>query len=220
MTVKHTAGGTVAVAEAGLVRVRSKTVAVPFHHEGNSVITAAGCGGSGIGHRAETIDDQDRAGGICDRSDLTVFEFTLGKSLITGTAGIGIVALGTPVVCAKRGGLLFGGQIQTMLPKLRSTNHPGMELIRPLYLIREEEIEHWRDYNGLRFLQCACRFTEEAHLDPSGSKRLETKRLIRALRVENPQVEYNLFHAMEHINLGTCLGWKDRDGLHSFLDEY
>jgi tRNA(Ile)-lysidine synthase TilS/MesJ len=117
-------------------------------------------------------------------------------------------------------GLLHGEQVQTMLPKLHSTNHPGMELIRPLYLVREEEIEHWRDYNGLRFLQCACKFTEEAHLDPSGSKRLETKQLIRSLRVDNPQIEYNLFHAMEHINLGTCLGWKDKDGLHSFLDEY
>ena len=117
-------------------------------------------------------------------------------------------------------GLLHGGQVQTMLPKLHSTNHPGMELIRPMYLIREEEIEHWRDYNGLTFLQCACKFTEETHLDPSGSKRLETKQLIRALRVENPQVEMNLFHAMEHINLNTCLGWQDKDGLHTFLDNY
>jgi tRNA(Ile)-lysidine synthase TilS/MesJ len=122
-------------------------------------------------------------------------------------------------------GLLHGGQIQTMLPKLHSTNHPGMELIRPLYLVREEEIQHWRDYNGLCFLQCACKFTETcsscaAGEGPTGSKRQETKQLIRALRVDNPQIEYNLFHAMEHINLSTCLGWKDKEGLHSFLDNY
>ena len=122
-------------------------------------------------------------------------------------------------------GLLFGGQVQTMMPKLHSTNHPGMELIRPMYLIREDTIKHWRDYNDLYFLQCACKFTEtcttcSAGEGPTGSKRQETKLLIRQLRRDNPQIEYNIFHAMEHINLGTALGWKDRDGLHSFLDDY
>ena len=121
-------------------------------------------------------------------------------------------------------GLLFGGQVQTMLPKLRSTNHPGMELIRPMYLIREADICRWRDYNDLYFLQCACKFTETTAegtgVDPGASKRQVTKRLIRQLREESPQVEHNLFHAMEHINLGTALGWKDKNGFHSFLDDY
>lgn len=122
-------------------------------------------------------------------------------------------------------GLLFGGQVQTMMPKLHSTNHPGMELIRPMYFIREDDIKHWRDYNDLYFLQCACKFTETCTTchtgdGPTGSKRQETKELIRQLKKDNPQVENNIFHAMENINLGTALAWKDAEGLHSFLDGY
>lgn len=121
-------------------------------------------------------------------------------------------------------GMLFGGQVQTMLPKLHSTNHPGMELIRPMYLIREEDIQRWRDANDLHFLQCACHFTETCSscstLGTSNSKRLETKLLIRRLRETSPQVEYNIFHAMENVNLGTVLAWKDAEGTHSFLDGY
>lgn len=122
-------------------------------------------------------------------------------------------------------GMLFGGQVQTMMPKLHSTNHPGMELIRPMYFIHEDDIKHWRDYNGLYFLQCACKFTETCTTchtgdGPTGSKRQETKELIRQLKKTSPQVEANIFHAMEHINLGTALGWKDADGVHSFMDYY
>lgn len=122
-------------------------------------------------------------------------------------------------------GMLFGGQVQTMMPKLHSTNHPGMELIRPLYFIREDDIKHWRDYNGLYFLQCACKFTETCTTchtgdGPTGSKRQETKELIRQLKKTSPQVEYNIFHALENINLSTALGWKDAQGVHSFLDDY
>lgn len=121
-------------------------------------------------------------------------------------------------------GMLFGGQVQTMMPKLHSTNHPGMELIRPMYLIREEDIQRWRDANDLHFLQCACRFTESCAScgedEPSPSKRQETKELIRRLRETNPQVEYNLFHAMENVNLGAVLAYKDSQGVHSFLDTY
>lgn len=122
-------------------------------------------------------------------------------------------------------GMLFGGQVQTMMPKLHSTNHPGMELIRPMYLIREESVKRWRDYNGLYFLQCACKFTETCADSHRGgghtnSKRQETKELIRQLRKTTPQVDYNIFHAMENINLGTALGWKDTSGVHSFLDNY
>lgn len=122
-------------------------------------------------------------------------------------------------------GMLFGGQVQTMMPKLHSTNHPGMELIRPMYFIREEDIKHWRDYNDLYFLQCACKFTENCNAcaetgNATGSKRQETKQLIRQLKQDSPQVEYNIFHAMENINLGTALAWKDAEGVHSFLDYY
>lgn len=122
-------------------------------------------------------------------------------------------------------GMLFGGQVQTMMPKLHSTNHPGMELIRPMYFIREDDIKHWRDYNDLYFLQCACKFTETCTTchtgeGPTGSKRQETKQLIRQLKETSPQVEYNIFHAMENINLGTALAWKDENGVHSFLDSY
>jgi tRNA(Ile)-lysidine synthase TilS/MesJ/rhodanese-related sulfurtransferase len=122
-------------------------------------------------------------------------------------------------------GMLHGGQVQTMMPKLHSTNHPGMELIRPMYLIREEDIKHWRDYNDLHFLQCACKFTETCTTchtgdGPTGSKRQETKDLIRMLKETNPQVEYNIFHALENVNLSTVLAWKDSSGQHSFLDTY
>lgn len=120
-------------------------------------------------------------------------------------------------------GMLFGGQVQTMMPKLHSTNHPGMELIRPMYLIREEDIKRWRDCNDLHFLQCACKFTETCSVRGTGdsaSKRLETKELIRTLKEKNPQVEYNIFHALENVNLSTVLAYKDADGVHSFLDTY
>lgn len=143
-------------------------------------------------------------------------------------AGCNKIALGhhfDDVIETTLMGLLFGGQVQTMMPKLRSTSHPGMELIRPMYLIREDDIKRWRDYNGLYFLQCACKFTETCATcstgeGPTGSKRQETKELIRRLKADNPQVEHNLFHAMEKVNLETVLGWKDRTGVHSFLERY
>ncbi len=121
-------------------------------------------------------------------------------------------------------GMLYGGQVQTMMPKLHSTNFEGMELIRPMYLIREEEIIHWRDYNGLRFLQCACRFTEHnAHCKPDGSsdsKRMEIKQLIAELKKTNPFVEKNIFRSVENVNLATVIAYKDHDGTHNFLDNY
>ena len=120
-------------------------------------------------------------------------------------------------------GMLYGGQIQTMMPKLHSTNFPGMELIRPMYLIREADILRWRDYNDLHFIQCACRFTDTCTTcgsEHTGSKRVEIKNLIRTLKEVNPQVEANIFRSMEHVNLSTVLAYKDRDGLHSFLDDY
>ncbi|MCM1300041.1 MAG: rhodanese-like domain-containing protein [Firmicutes bacterium] len=118
-------------------------------------------------------------------------------------------------------GMLYGGQIQTMMPKLHSTNFEGMELIRPMYLIREDDIKHWRDYNKLHFIQCACKFTDTcATCDPSASKRQEVKRLIAKLKETNPQVEKNIFRSVENVNLHTVIAYKDSEGTHNFLDSY
>ncbi|MBR2283471.1 MAG: ATPase [Ruminococcus sp.] len=121
-------------------------------------------------------------------------------------------------------GMLYGGQVQTMMPKLHSTNFEGMELIRPMYLIREDDIKHWRDYNGLHFIQCACKFTDTCTTcDPdsrSVSKRLEVKNLIAQLKKVNPQVEKNIFRSVENVNLSTIIAYKDGSGVHNFLDNY
>ena len=120
-------------------------------------------------------------------------------------------------------GMLYGAQVQTMMPKLHSTNFPGMELIRPLYLVREEDIIHWMNYNDLHFIQCACRFTESCAScggTEKGSKRAEIKDLIRELRKKNPYIEKNIFRSVENVNLNTVIGYK-KDGVrHHFLDEY
>ena len=119
-------------------------------------------------------------------------------------------------------GMLYGGQVQTMMPKLHSTNFAGMELIRPLYLVRESSIEHWRDYNGLHFIQCACKFTDTCtSCNPDNtSKRKRTKELIQMLHAESPQVESNIFRSVEHVNIDTVIGYKQNGQLHSFLDSY
>lgn len=121
-------------------------------------------------------------------------------------------------------GMLYGGQVQTMMPKLHSTNFEGMQLIRPMYLIRQDDIIAWRDYNNLRFLQCACRFTEaigaSATDEISESKRIETRKLIAELKKSNPFVESNIFKSVENVNLATVIAYK-KDGIkHHFLDEY
>ena len=122
--------------------------------------------------------------------------------------------------------MLYGAQTQTMMPKLKSTNFEGMELIRPMYLIREDDIKAWRDYNELHFIQCACKFTDtctsEACLTSSrtGSKRLETKHIIAELKKTNPYVENNIFKSMQNVNLETVIAYKDKNGVHSFLDNY
>ena len=121
-------------------------------------------------------------------------------------------------------GMLHGGQIQTMMPKLHSTNFDGMELIRPMYHVREADICKWRDWNGLHFLQCACHFTDTCttcHEDgTTASKRLETKKLITALKESNPQIEANIFNSVSNVNLSTVIAYK-KDGVrHHFLDEY
>ncbi len=120
--------------------------------------------------------------------------------------------------------MLYGAQIQTMMPKLHSTNFEGMELIRPMYLVREKDILAWRDYNDLFFLQCACHFTEScASSQPdqaASSKRLETKKLIETLKKDNPYVETNIFNSVENVNLDTVISYKKNGIRHSFLDEY
>ena len=118
-------------------------------------------------------------------------------------------------------GMLYGGQIQTMMPKLHSTNFAGMQLIRPMYLIREEDIEAWRDYNRLRFLRCACRFTEQCATEELFSKRSEVKQLIRSLSERDPQIRQNIFKSVENVNLATVIAYKDKLGeRHHFLNEY
>ena len=121
-------------------------------------------------------------------------------------------------------GMLYGGQVQTMMPKLHSTNFEGMELIRPLYLVREADIKHWRNYNRLHFIQCACKFTDTCTtLAPdsrSVSKRLEIKNLIAELKKVNPQVEKNIFRSVENVNLSTVIAYKNSEGVHRFLDTY
>ena len=121
-------------------------------------------------------------------------------------------------------GMLYGAQIQTMMPKLHSTNFEGMELIRPLYLVRESDICAWRDYNDLHFLQCACHFTETCstcHEDgTTSSKRLGVKKLIASLKEVNPFVESNIFKSVENVNIDTVVAYKKKGVRHHFLEEY
>ena len=121
-------------------------------------------------------------------------------------------------------GMLYSGQFQTMMPKLHSTNFEGMELIRPMYLIREADIMRWRDENGLHFIQCACHFTDTCSScredGVSVSKRMETKKLIRELKKTNPYVEGNIFKSAENVNLNTIVSYK-KDGIsHPFTEDY
>lgn len=121
-------------------------------------------------------------------------------------------------------GMLYGAQVQTMMPKLHSTNFEGMELIRPMYLVREADIKHWRDYNDLRFIQCACKFTDTCTTcDPDGrtvSKRMEIKQLIETLKKTNPYVESNIFRSVENVNLNTVIAYKEDGVKHHFLENY
>lgn len=118
-------------------------------------------------------------------------------------------------------GILYSGQFQTMMPKLHSTNFEGMTLIRPMYLIREKDIIRWRDYNGLQFLQCACKFTEEVKNENISSKRQKVKQLIARISSEDPEIEGNIFSSVENVNLSTIISYKDKSGaVHNFLDDF
>ena len=115
--------------------------------------------------------------------------------------------------------MIYAGQLRGMRPRLRSTSVEGMELIRPLYCIREDDIIAWQKYNNLSFLRCACRFSEAAEYDENASKRRETKELIRRMREVNPNVEINLFASLHKVNLDTLPGYKTDGQLHSFLEK-
>ena len=120
-------------------------------------------------------------------------------------------------------GMLYSAQVQTMMPKLHSTNFEGMELILPMYLIREDDIKAWRDYNDLHFIQCACKFTDTCttcNNEENQSKRMEIKKLIAELKKTNPFVEGNIFKSVENVNLDTVVGYKAKGVRHNFLDTY
>lgn len=116
--------------------------------------------------------------------------------------------------------MLYGAEIKTMMPKLHSENFKGLELIRPMYYIKEEDIKHWSKYNNLTFLNCACKMTVENTIQEEKSKRKEIKKLIDNLRKTNPYIEYNIFKSMENINLTQILGYKKDNTKYYFLDDY
>ena len=118
--------------------------------------------------------------------------------------------------------MMYSSEIKTMLPKLKATNFEGMELIRPLYKVKEQDIVSWANYNNLRFLQCACRFTEKSEEFEDLSKRREIKKLIAEIKNKNPHVDDNIFRSIHNVNLATLPAYRDRDGgaLHSFLEKY
>jgi len=116
--------------------------------------------------------------------------------------------------------MLYGAEIKTMMPKLHSENFIGLELIRPMYLIKEKDIIAWSKYNNLKFLNCACKMTENNLIDEEKRKKKEIKKLINNLRNINPYIDYNIFKSMENINLNQILGYKNDDYKHFFLDDY
>lgn len=120
-------------------------------------------------------------------------------------------------------GMLYSGQVQTIMPKLHSTNYEGMELIRPLYLIREQDIKSWCRYNDLHFIQCACKFTDTCttcNNEENRSKRVEIKELIKTLKQVNPYVEGNIFKSVENVSLEAIVAYKIDGVKHSFLETY
>ena len=120
-------------------------------------------------------------------------------------------------------GMFYASKLEAMMPKLHSQNYAGMELIRPMYCIREEDIIAWKNYNDLEFIQCACRFTENCTICDNGgggSKRQEVKQLIKQLRKENPDIEKSIFNSIHKVNIETFPGYKKDDRYISFLEDY
>ncbi|MGN1111983.1 MAG: ATP-binding protein [Acutalibacteraceae bacterium] len=139
------------------------------------------------------------------------------------TLGCNKIALGhhfNDVIETTLIGMFYGSQLQSMPPKLHSTNFEGMELIRPMYCIREEAILAWQRYNGLEFIRCACRFTENAENGDGSSKRQEIKELIKTLRQTNPNIEKSIFNSIHSVCLDTMPGYKSDGVEHSFLERY
>ena len=116
--------------------------------------------------------------------------------------------------------MLYGSEIKTMMPKLHSENFEGLELIRPLFLVKEDAIIAWAKHNELRFLNCACRFTEKSSYDESLSKRKEVKNLIKEMKKTNENADYNIFKALDNVNIDCILGYKKNKEYHNFLDDY
>lgn len=120
-------------------------------------------------------------------------------------------------------GMFYGAQMQTMMPKVKSTSHPGMELIRPLYLVKEADIISWKEKNDLQFIQCACRFTEHCTMCDNGgggSKREEMKNLIKKLRKIYPNIDMNIFRSVQNVNLDTIISYQKGGKTYHFLDNY
>ena len=118
--------------------------------------------------------------------------------------------------------MFYGSEVKTMMPKLHSDNYEGIDLIRPLYLVKEEAVLAWKRYNNLEFINCACKFTENVALEnkENESKRKEMKQLINELRKVNPNVDWNIFTALGNVNMNCILGWHKDGETHSFLDDY
>ena len=116
--------------------------------------------------------------------------------------------------------MFYGAEFKTMLPKLHSTNFKGLELIRPLYLVHEDDIIAWSKYNKLTFLNCACSFTEKLLIDEDASKRREVKKIIKELKKNNKNIEHNIFKSADNINMSCILGYKKDGKYHSFLKYY
>ena len=116
--------------------------------------------------------------------------------------------------------MLYGAEIKTMMPKLHSTNFKGIDLIRPLYLVKEDDIISWAKFNELNFINCACSFTEKRLEDESISKRLEMKKLIKKFRTINENIDQNIFKSVENVNIDAIIGYKTKDKKYNFLDSY
>ena len=116
--------------------------------------------------------------------------------------------------------ILYAGQYQTMMPKLKSTSHPGMELIRPLYFVRETDIINWADKNDLDFIKCACRFTESNMYDENNSKRMMVKKLLKELRKTDKTIDMNIFNSSKNVNIDTVIEYKQGGERNFFIDNY
>ena len=117
-------------------------------------------------------------------------------------------------------GMLYGAQMQTMMPKVNSTSHPGMELIRPMYLVREDDIIKWKERYELDFLACACKMTEQSKINEDASKRREVKRLIKSLKENYENIDINIFNSAQNVNLGTVISYQRGNEKYHFLDDY